>query len=329
MASRKKKGLAVQADSNQPLMDGIAEPASSRSVTMSSDTAPKYKGRKAKRKAREAAVLSNESISKTTQSLLVVDETTAKVTIQVQVKPSSTSKPPQTIGTDSRQPPSAESGGVPNPTARYLLRATSPPTALPSPRRILVIMDLNGTLLHRPSKRHPFHFVERPHAKQFLSYCLDTFYVAIWSSARPDNVNKMVDRLLTPEQRAKCLLVWARDKFGLSLNDYNSRVQCYKRLTAVWADPGIVASHPDADRGVRWDQTNTVLVDDSLEKARTEPHNLLEIPEFQGLKRERTDVLPQVHDYLNALCHQSDVSSYIRENPFKLDPSYHLSDTTL
>lgn len=98
MVSKKKKGLAVQADSNHPPADGIAEPVSSkyasciipsysrtsllmvittmvRSVAMSSDTAPKYNNRKTKRKAREAAVLSNEFISKTTQSLLAVDET--------------------------------------------------------------------------------------------------------------------------------------------------------------------------------------------------------------------------------------------------------------
>ena len=113
---------------------------------------------------------------------------------------------------------------MPNPTPHYITQAVLDPIPLSEPRRILIIMDLNGTLLHRPNKRRPFHFVERPHAKQFLSYCLDTFYVAIWSSARPENVDKMVDKLLTKEQREKCLLIWARDQFGLSSEDYNTRV---------------------------------------------------------------------------------------------------------
>lgn len=185
-------------------------------------------------------------------------------------------------------------------------------------------MDLNGTLLYRPSKRRPFDFVERPYARRFLSYCLDTFYVAIWSSARPDNVHKMLDQLLTPEQRSKCVVTWARDKFDLSPADYDSRIQCYKRLTRLWADPNVIMSHPTAAFGGRWDQTNTVLVDDSLEKGRSEPHSILQIPEFSGLPNEPADVLPQVHNYLNSLCYQLDISRFMRETPFQLNGQYEL-----
>lgn len=185
-------------------------------------------------------------------------------------------------------------------------------------------MDLNGTLLHRPHRNRPFHFIERPHARRFVQYCLETFHLAIWSSARPQNVAKMVGRLLTPEQVDRCLLVWARDQFGLSAKDYDTRVQCYKRLVRVWDDPRVVAAHPDAARGGRWDQSNTVLVDDSLEKGRTEPFNILALPEFTGLANEKTEVLPQVHDYLNALSWQADVSSYMRQSPFQLDRNYKL-----
>ncbi|KAK5993212.1 putative FCP1-like protein [Cladobotryum mycophilum] len=199
-----------------------------------------------------------------------------------------------------------------------------PPSRLAEPRRILVIMDLNGTLLYRPNKRNPFNFIERPHARQFMSYCIETFHVAIWSSARPENVNKMVAQLLTPDQRVKCTVIWARDRFGLSPADYDSRVQCYKRLTTIWSDPAVIASHPTAIHGQRWDQTNTVLVDDSIEKGRSEPHNILEIPEFSGPKNEMVDVLPQVHDYLNLLCYQSDISRYMRQSPFRLDTNYKL-----
>lgn len=185
-------------------------------------------------------------------------------------------------------------------------------------------MDLNGTLLHRPSKKRPFHFVERPHARRFLQYCLDNFLVAIWSSARPRNVENMVRQLLTPDQVDRLLVTWARDKFGLTPDDYNARVQVYKRLTTVWAEPGVQAAHPEARAGGRWDQTNTVLVDDSVEKGRSEPHNILVLPEFAGVGFETADVLPQVHDYLNTLCWQANVSSYMRENPFRLDDAYTL-----
>jgi len=79
-----------------------------------------------------------------------------------------------------------------------------------------------------------------------------------------------------------------------------------------------------AAAGGRWDQSNTVLVDDSLEKGRSEPNNILQIPEFSGLENESSHVLPQVHDYLNSLCHQADVSKFMRRNPFTLDPEYAL-----
>lgn len=183
-------------------------------------------------------------------------------------------------------------------------------------------MDLNGTILHRPPNRNNLTaFVERPHANRFMRYCLDTFHVAIWSSARPKNVNKMVAKLLKPEQVQKCLVVWSREQLGLSEEDYNVRVQCYKRLERIWEDPHIQGSHP---QGGKWDQTNTVLVDDSFEKGRSEPFNILALPEFANTALERQHVLPQVHDYLNQLACQEDVSRYIRTRPFKLDPTYTL-----
>ncbi|KAM0324159.1 hypothetical protein ACHAQA_008351 [Verticillium albo-atrum] len=224
--------------------------------------------------------------------------------------------------------PSAASGGIPNPTPAYLAQAQAPPSSFPRPRAILVVLDLNGTLLHRPDRRKSHNFIERPYAKRFMHYCIDTLHVAVWSSARPENVTKMVAQLaegggdVAPASYVNRLVAaWGRDKFDLSSADYAQRVQCYKRLQRIWADPAIQAAHPD---GARWDQTNTVLVDDSLEKARSEPYNLLRIPEFFGDADEATDVLPQVHDYINLLCYQSDISQYMRLHPFELRGDYTL-----
>jgi hypothetical protein len=225
-----------------------------------------------------------------------------------------------------RKIPSKASGGVPDPTPQYMAQANLSPERLLQPRRILIIMDLNGTLLYRPNKRRPFNFVERPHAKTFINYCLDAFHVAIWSSARPDNVHKMVEQLLTPEQREQVLVVWGRDSFGLSEGDYNAKVQVYKRLTTVWTNPRVMAAHPQAHKGGLWNQSNTILVDDSLEKGRSEPFNTLTLPEFSGLSTEMPNVLPQVHDYLNELAYQADISRFVRQSPFKLDPVYVLPE---
>ncbi|OIW29836.1 HAD-like protein [Coniochaeta ligniaria NRRL 30616] len=221
-----------------------------------------------------------------------------------------TSPKPKFRRRDTIVPPSAASGGVPEPSPAYHLRASFLPRQLPRPQPLLVVIDLNGTLLHRPVARNPRHFVLRPLAREFLSYCLDTFHVMIWSSARPANVAAMCDELLgSPDQLRRVVAVWGRDRFGLSGEDYNSRVQCYKRLSAVWDDPA-GRWNPGS-----WNQGNTVLIDDSKEKARSEPYNAIEIPEFLGEEKEH--VLPRVHDYLNTLACQADVSTYIRVHPFK------------
>jgi len=228
------------------------------------------------------------------------------------MKPARNFSPERTV-------PSAESGGVPDPTPQYIAQAALPSIILPEPRPILVVLDLNGTLLYR-AFRNRAKYIARPHAEPFLAYSASRFRLVIWSSAQPRNVVTMCSRLLTPEARQSVVAIWARDKFGLTRDDYTARTQCYKRLSLLWNDAQIAASHPLAASGGRWDQTNTVLVDDSVEKARSEPYNLVEIPEFHGddAGLGGAEVLPQVHDYLNTLAWRSNISAYIRENKFKL-----------
>ncbi|ETS77059.1 hypothetical protein PFICI_10933 [Pestalotiopsis fici W106-1] len=221
--------------------------------------------------------------------------------------------------------PTAGSGGVPNPSTAYIAQSARPPSTLAVPRRILVIIDLNGTLLHRPNSKKSSTFVERPFTRTFLQYCLQTFVVAIWSSAKPENVGKMVPQILSPADQERLVAVWGRDTLGLSADDYNQRVQCYKRLERFWGDESVATSHPEAHLGRRWDQTNTVLIDDSKEKARSQPYNIIQLPEFEGDIEEGGYVLPQVHNYLNELAFQRDISSFIREKPFKFDPSFTLA----
>ncbi|KAM0181639.1 hypothetical protein ACHAPC_007182 [Botrytis cinerea] len=238
-------------------------------------------------------------------------------------KPSSKEKMAP-MSKDARTQPSRASGGVPNPTSDYLEKSYTKPDQAPVPsplaRHLLVVIDLNGTLLYRPNRKSPTKFTARPHAEKFLQYCIDTFSVVIWSSARSQNVIPMCKTILTPKLRQNIIAIWGRETFGLSSMDYNTRVQCYKRLTKLWNDPQIAASHPDAQNGGRWDQTNTVLIDDSSEKARSEPFNLIEIPEFFGDNKEVGDVLPQVHDYLNFLSMHENVSAAIRHSPFVPQP---------
>jgi NLI interacting factor-like phosphatase len=240
-----------------------------------------------------------------------------KVTPKIRTESPGTSSPSARGERDAKVQPSKASGGIPNPTNTYLALSNTVPLPLQEPQHLLVVIDLNGTLLFRPSRKSPTKFTARPNTYRFLKYCIDTFTVAIWSSAMPENVNNMCNAILTPDLRKKVVAIWGRDKFGLSQADYGMRVQCYKRLTKLWADNKVARSHPLWDMGLRWDQTNTVLIDDSLEKGRSEPFNLVEIPEFFGDEKETGEFLPQVHDFLNHLSMHSNVSACLRARPFK------------
>ncbi|OAA45303.1 NIF domain protein [Beauveria brongniartii RCEF 3172] len=317
------KGIKRKMNRNRTLTSTGTANGPQSQVTVKTKKKKTKKQKKAEKEAAEASSAQPATqVTETEETAEIAEITAATAAAEITEITTETGL----LVRDEISTPSAASGGVPEPTASYLRRAHLAPSRLSSPRRILIVMDLNGTLLHRPSKRRASHFIARPHARIFMDYLLSTFSVAVWSSARPHNVQAMVASLLTPAQRQRCLVVWGREHMGLSSADYDARVQCYKRLARVWGDRCVMAAHPDAQGGGRgrWDQSNTVLVDDSAEKARSEPHNLLRIPEYLGPEAESQHVLPQVHDYINELAWQADISQYIRENPFKLDASYKL-----
>lgn len=197
----------------------------------------------------------------------------------------------------------------PTPTPAYLQAAFQQPQLLKSPRPLLVILDLNGTLLFR--KNRGSSFIARPHVYSFLEYIFSNHLVMVWSSARPENVTKMCEDLFTPEQQAQLVAVWARDKLNLTPAAYKEKVQVYKQLSWVWNDTSIEGKKS-------WTQADTVLIDDSVEKAASEPYNLLRIDEFEGKPEQmKTDVLSQVTDYLGQLQLQCDVSAFMRTRPFQ------------
>ena len=128
--------------------------------------------------------------------------------------------------------------------------------------------------------------------------------------------------------RSRLVAVWARDKLDLSLEDYNEKVQVYKRLNKIWEGKDLHRKHPEFNSGGAWDQTNTVLIDDSILKASAQPHNLVEIPEFTKellAQEKQTKVLNEVIDYLEQARQWQDVSKFIHKFPFRMGESKHLA----
>jgi hypothetical protein len=205
---------------------------------------------------------------------------------------------------------------APQPTEEYMAQAAGEPSTSEAPNPMLVILDLNGTVLYRPN-RNAKTMIQRPFLKPFLRYLFDNFKVMVWSSARPDNVKALVNQALDNDLRSKLIAQWARDSFGLSPTNYQQNVQVYKNLKLIWSRSQIQSYHPDYETGGRFGQHNTVLIDDSALKASAQPYNLLEIPEFSATPEQmQGDVLREVAGYLDALKQQSDVSRFIKKHPF-------------
>jgi len=216
---------------------------------------------------------------------------------------------------NKRIPKGVPSLPVPIPTPQYMARASLHPRQLNVKQSLLVILDLNGTLLYR-SKSNA-NFKARPQVEAFLNHILQYHFVMIWSSAQPVNVSKMVEKLFTSSDRKHLVAEWARDTLRLNQKQLNQKVQVYKQLSWVWASDEIAARYPNQ----QWDQRNTVLIDDSVLKASAEPFNLVEIPEFEK-QEEHNDVLGQVTAYIDWLSSHEDVSCAIRAKPFQIDTEW-------
>lgn len=224
-------------------------------------------------------------------------------------------QPPQTRVVGE---PKVYSIARPVPNKAYMEAAHLRPSNLNVSRPLLVILDLNGTLLHRKTKGS--NFKPRPHLDEFLEYLFSNHSVMVWSSARPHNVINMCKQFFTPEQFQRVTAIWTRDNLQLTPEAYSANTQVYKQLSWVWRDVRIQAKNPV--RNTFWSQSNTVLLDDSVEKSASEPYNLIRIGEFENRPDQQgEDVLPQVALYLNTLRSQRDVSAYIRTQPFVPDPS--------
>lgn len=224
----------------------------------------------------------------------------------------------------------------PEPTEAYLSQASSAPIKLQSPQPLLVILDLNGTLLYRSSRKFPPKFTKRPGVDEFLDELLKKYKVMIWSSALLRTVEGICLKLFSPQKRQELVAEWGREKLGLSKSEYNANVQVYKKLQTVWQNKVVQETYPGTFAGSErlnheplWNQSNTILIDDSKLKALTEPWNIIEIPEFTKERPDdNPDVFPTVLKRLETLSNYDDVSKVLKHNAESDNPTGILNTIT-
>ncbi|KAL8847409.1 MAG: hypothetical protein Q9221_007555 [Calogaya cf. arnoldii] len=237
-------------------------------------------------------------------------------------KPFSSPRAPNSTAARRSSPGgSVESPAVPIPLASYLAQTATTTTKRSTAQPLLLVLDLNGTLLYRPKASSAYR--PRPSLESFLSHCVSNYKVLVWSSATPQNVTGICSRIFTSKQRKLLLGEWGRDTLNLTALQYSSKVQVYKRLDRVWNLDRIQRTHPGFQMGQRWGQWNTLLLDDSVLKSSAQPYNAVVVPEFtkKGVTEEvgGSEVLAQVVAYLETARTFDNVSSFVRDNPFQVD----------
>jgi hypothetical protein len=161
------------------------------------------------------------------------------------------------------------------------------------PRR-LVVLDLNGLLLYRillgksksvpdehiktAEKVNKFYAWRRPHVDEFLDFMFDSFAVAVWSSAMMHNTTKLIDFVFGGRRR-KLVFEWDQRRCDevQHPNPNEKKPLFLKRLSKVWA------AFPE------WNETNTLLVDDTPAKARDNPPHLIYSPPEWTILSDRGD----------------------------------------
>jgi hypothetical protein len=164
----------------------------------------------------------------------------------------------------------------------------------------LIILDLNGLLIHRLYKDDYFkskplfqdqyqngHLEQaerkgnfavwfRPNIKEFLSWLMDHFHVAIWSSVLQHNIAPIVETILPDEHERDRLLFWWNQEHCYveddpTASDPKKSKSFFKRLTTVWDavdvnERWLMNQPQDADL-----REHTLLIDDNKAKVRDNP----------------------------------------------------------
>ena len=154
----------------------------------------------------------------------------------------------------------------------------------------LIVLDLNGLLIFRvfdrektkfekhlevSTKVNEFHVWKRPHLDDFLDWLLDHFSVGVWSSAMHKNVDALIEWTFGPERRKRLVFEWDQSKCPKEEHPVHKHKPLFlKPLSLVWE------SFPE------WNESNTLLVDDSPLKAKRNPEHLLFSPSEWSIETE-------------------------------------------
>lgn len=121
----------------------------------------------------------------------------------------------------------------------------------------LVIFDLNGVLINKHGK-----FSKKlEDTDLIINFAFENYDVAVWSSAKLDNINKTLSKILTSEQISKLVFIFSQENC-VAVKGKNKYYPIFtKPLFKVW------------EIYTEYGVDNTIIVDDSIEKIKGYENN--------------------------------------------------------
>ena len=236
-------------------------------------------------------------------------------------KPATPAKPAPTPPKPAPAKPPAKSPPKPKTTKPQL--AGNP---------LLVLCDMNGTLVHRSKTVLPVsakaavvengtHYYARDHAEDLVQFLCDAatpsdparrrVVFAFYTSMREANAQPIA-RYLTKGKRAD---MYER-KFNKDDASGENSWDTMRDLPKVWGTPA-KAAHG-------FDETNTLVIDDTHRKMREYPSNVLVVPTYDEatVRKGGDDALEYLAAYIDALLdHPDDIRTAVDDRPF-VAPSF-------
>lgn len=197
-------------------------------------------------------------------------------------------------------------------------------------RKLLVLLDLNGTLLYRATKllpaaapafdqlvgeRRMFYYM-RPHARELVAYlvthplAVPAFYTSMRAENALNAVNWLLDGAHLKGPRFESTALLYDRSYTQPDTEADVHWKTRRDLDAVWSCGDKV--------GKGFDASNTVVVDDTMSKMRHLSANVLLVPEFteQSVRGSEDDELKDVKEALELLLnsaqdHSTDVRSFL------------------
>ncbi|KAL9227309.1 hypothetical protein vseg_003012 [Gypsophila vaccaria] len=211
------------------------------------------------------------------------------------------------------------------------LASQLPDAAIVKSKRKLLVLDVNGLLADIvadfPERYKPDMTVagkgvfKRPFCDDFLQFCFEKFDVGIWSSRTEKNVTRVLECLME-NTKNKLLFCWHQShctQTGYGTIENKDKPLVLKELKKLWDKE---EDNLPWNKGF-YDETNTILLDDSPYKALRNPPYTAIFPFPYSFRHAEDKSLGPDGDlrlYLERLAEVENVQKFIQEYPFGQRP---------